>query len=256
MKRHRKPGGKWLEKADRTRRRMGYYGELEKYFESSDKSIIDKLVDFPKYVPNNAIARFLARYEIFKLCLDVHGVVVECGVLSGTGVMTFSQISSILEPYNQSRTIIGFDTFKGFPEISPKDRKGSSENLFVGAYAEDTYEDIMECSRIHEGFRLLNRKPQVELIRGDICRTVPDYISNNPHVVVSMLYLDCDLYEPTKTALEHFTPRMPKGAVIVFDELCFKEFPGETLALLDTIGIPSLRIRRLPYTKISYAVLE
>ena len=125
-----------------------------------------------------------------------------------------------------------------------------------GAYCENSYEDIKKCASIHNKFRLLNREDQVELIKGDICKSVPVYLSDNPHLVVSLLYLDCDLYAPTKTALEYFKPRMPKGAVIVFDELCFKEFPGETLALTETLGVSSLKIQRLPFTKISFAVLE
>lgn len=246
----------WLEKADQTPRRLSYYEQLGRYFEESPRTVLERLIDFPKYVPNNVIARFIARYEIFKRCLDIHGCVVECGVLGGAGVMTFAQVSSILEPYNQTRKIIGFDTFEGFPHISDKDATGTSQNLRVGAYADDSYEDVLECARIHNQFRLLNRCEQVELVRGDICRTVPEYLENNPHLVVSLLYLDCDLYEPTKTALQYFAPRMPKGSVIAFDELCFEEFPGETVALAETLGISSLRIQRLPFMKLSYAVLE
>ena len=246
----------WLEQADKTSKRLSYYQQLQAYFNESDRTVLDKLIDFPKYVPNNAIARFLARYEIFKLSLDVHGYVVECGVLSGAGVMTFAQVSSILEPFNQTRRIVGFDTFSGFPHVSAKDSKGKSKNLQVGAYAEDSYEDILKCAGIHNDFRLLKRSEQVELVKGDICKTVPAYLENNPHLVVSLLYLDCDLYEPTKTALQCLVPRMPKGAVIAFDELCFEEFPGETMALVETLGISSLRIQRLPFMKLSYAVLE
>jgi len=246
----------WLEKADQTPKRLSYYQQLEEYFNDCPKPVVEKLIDFPKYVPNNAIARLIARYEVFKLCLEVHGSVIECGVLSGAGVMTFAHISSILEPYNQMRKIIGFDTFEGFPHISEKDTAGTSENIYVGAYADESYEEILRCARIHEGFRLLNRDEQVELVKGDICETAPQYVRENPQLVVSLLYLDCDLYEPTKTALELFVPRMPKGAVIVFDELNFKEFPGETTALVDTLGISSLRIRRLPFLKMSYAEIE
>lgn len=246
----------WLDKADQTPKRLSYYQELEEYFNDCSRPIVERLIDFPKYVPNNAIARFIARYEVFKLCLEVHGTVIECGVLSGAGIMTFAQISSILEPYNQTRKIIGFDTFEGFPHISDKDAAGTSENMYVGAYADESYEDILRCAKIHEGFRLLNRGEQVELVRGDICETAAQYLQENPHLVVSLLYLDCDLYEPTKVALEYFVPRMPKGAIIVFDELSFKEFPGETIALTETMGISSLRIKRLPFMKLSFAEIE
>ena len=62
--------------------------------------------------------------------------------------------------------------------------------------------------------------------------------------------------EPTKIAIELLKPRMPKGAVIVFDELNADTFPGETLAVLKTIGVKDLRIQRFPFDSwISYVVL-
>jgi hypothetical protein len=71
------------------------------------------------------------------------------------------------------------------------------------------------------------------------------------------LYLDFDLYEPTRLALEQFVPRMPKGAVIAFDQLNQRHWPGETRALLDTLGVRSLRLQRFPFQpQISYAVLD
>jgi hypothetical protein len=72
-----------------------------------------------------------------------------------------------------------------------------------------------------------------------------------------LLFLDFDLYEPTKVALEQLVPRMPRGAVLAFDELDNPIWPGETKALLDVLPMSRLKIQRLewdPY--ISYAVLE
>ena len=72
-----------------------------------------------------------------------------------------------------------------------------------------------------------------------------------------MLYLDVDLYEPTKIMLEAFLPKMPRGALIVFDELNAKMFPGETVAVDEVIGIKNLKIHRFPFDSyVSYAVIE
>src|ERR1022692_1806901 len=111
--------------------------------------------------------------------------------------------------------------------------------------------------REYDGDRFLGHIPKVELIRGDIIRTVPHFASAHPHLVVSLLYLDADMYEPTKVALETFLPRMPMGAVLAFDELDNPIWPGEALAAIDAIGLRNLRLRRLewdPY--IAFAVLE
>ncbi|MGA8030498.1 MAG: hypothetical protein WB992_25425, partial [Bryobacteraceae bacterium] len=99
--------------------------------------------------------------------------------------------------------------------------------------------------------------PKVFLVRADIKETVPQYLEQNPETIVSLLYLDVDVFEPTKVALEHFVPRMPKGALIGFDELNDRAWPGETLAVLRTLGVRNLRIQRFRYdTKVCYAVLE
>jgi hypothetical protein len=99
--------------------------------------------------------------------------------------------------------------------------------------------------------------PKIELVKGDLVETLPQYLKNNPHLVVSLLYLDLDLYEPTKIALELLIDRMPKGAIIAFDELNASIFPGETVAVNEVLGLRNLRIERFPIDSyVSYAVLE
>ena len=83
-------------------------------FEKSKCGVQKKLNNFSKYVPRQSIARFVTLFEIFKLQKNIKGSIVECGVHHGGSLMAFAKISSILEPYNFNRKIIGFDTFKGF----------------------------------------------------------------------------------------------------------------------------------------------
>jgi hypothetical protein len=50
---------------------------------------------------------------------------------------------------------------------------------------------------------------------------------------------------------------MPKGAVLAFDELNQAQWPGETQAVMETVGLRNLRIKRFPFApQISFAVLE
>jgi hypothetical protein len=149
----------------------------------------------------------VALYEIFKRVLDVKGSVVECGVNEGFGVMTWAKLSAILEPVNLTRRIYGFDTFAGFPGVSEQDRSDTSSHVAAGDLFADSYDEIMELaeihdSTIHDSTRFLGHIPKVELIRGDAVETIPAFVEENPHVVVSLLFLDFDLYEPTRAALE------------------------------------------------------
>ena len=59
-----------------------------------------------------------------------------------------------------------------------------------------------------------------ELVKGDAAKTIPEYFNRHPETLVSLAVLDFDIYEPTKIALEAIRPRLFKGSVLVFDELC------------------------------------
>ena len=230
---------------------------LEDYLSGSLGSNVDKLKNFNKYVPRQSLALFLAKNELFKRIVGVHGHVMECGVFLGGGLMTWAQLSAIYEPVNHVRRVVGFDTFQGFPGFHPKDGEPQIEYAKVGGLSTGALEDVNESIRLFDLNRPIGHIGRVELVAGDALETIPAYVEENAHLVVAMLYLDFDLYEPTKVAIENLLPRMPRGAILAFDELNQKNWPGETRAVLETVGIRNLRIERFDYTpQISYAVLD
>jgi len=235
-----------------------YNDMLSKYNDKSAYSTMEKMANFAKYVPASSISRLLCKYEIFKQILNVQGSVIECGVSYGGGLMTWAQLSAILEPLNHQRKIIGFDTFAGFPSIAEQDTTAKMSNLLVkGGLAVDSFEDLQQCIKIYDFYRPLGHIKKVGLVKGDAKDTIPQFIKDNPHTVVSLLYLDFDIYEPTLLALEHFISRIPKGGIIAFDELNAEDFAGETRAVIEKLGINNLRIQRCLFgTSISYAVME
>jgi hypothetical protein len=251
------PKHSMLDKATQTRQDEKYYRDISRYFDKSIGDTLDKLRNFGKYVPRQALATFLVKNEIFKRMAGIHGHIVECGVFAGGGLLTWAQLSAIYEPYAHVRRIVGFDTFEGFPQLSDKDGKPALDYAKPGGLATGAQADIARAIELYDLNRPIGHIPRVEVIAGDAVETIPRYVAENQHLIVAMLYLDFDLYEPTKVALEQFYPRMPKGAVIAFDELAQANWPGETRALLDTIGVRSLKIERMPFNpQISFAVLD
>jgi hypothetical protein len=233
-----------------------YYDNLNDYWDNSIGTNLDKLKAFTKYVPFSEFPRLFARYEIFKKILNVHGNIIECGVHQGGGLMTWAILSSIFEPINHIRKITGFDTFDGFPELTNEDSVKENDNAKVGGLAVNSFEDLQAAIQLYDSFRPLGHINKVELIKGDASLTIEKYLLDNPHLVISLLYLDFDIYKPTKKAIELLLPRMPKGSIIAFDELNNKDWPGETLAVLETIGINNLKIERFSFQpQISFAVL-
>ena len=87
-----------------------YKKKLADYFDSTTDTVW-KLQNFPKYVPRQSLTRFITRYELFKKVLSVQGSVIEVGVLAGGSLMSWAQLSSIMEYLNYQRLVVGFDAF-------------------------------------------------------------------------------------------------------------------------------------------------
>ncbi len=238
-----------------------YRKALETFFADSPGSYTERLESFSKFVPRQDLARFLARYEIFRQVLPIQGSIVECGVQFGGGLMTFANLSAILEPYNFQRRVIGFDSFSGFPAIASQDKKGLKQRRSLhmkkgGFAAPRAYEELLKAIELFDKNRFLNHFPKVDVVKGDFLKTGKKYLKDHPHLVVSCLYLDFDIYKPTKHAVDLFFNRIPKGGVIAFDELNDESFPGETTAVLEGLRLSKLRVRRFPFEpRISYAVI-
>lgn len=246
-----KPDGGFRTKAEQAAGK-----NLSKVFTNSGESVEVKLENFTKYVSRQRLTRLLALYEIFKRVLPVKGSIIECGIYRGFGLMAWANLSAILEPVNLTRRIYGFDTFQGFPALAGEDEnpvaKMASRDLSAACFNE-----LSELIDIYDSTRFLGHVNKVQMIKGDATKTIPAFVKNNKHLVVSLLFLDFDLFEPTRAAIEYFYPRMPRGSIIAFDELDNPIWPGETLALLDTLGINSLKIERLEFDPyIGFAVID
>lgn len=230
--------------------------DIERLFEENPDSVEIKLENFTKYVRRQHLKRFLALYEIFKLVLPVKGSIVECGVYRGFGVMAWAKLSAILEPENLTRRIYGFDTFEGFPVVHEQDLSPHTDTT-AGGLRSESYEELRALVRAYDADRFLGHIEKVDLVRGDMVETIPRFVETHPHLMVSLLFIDCDLYAPTTAALRHFLPRMPKGAVLAFDDLDNPRWPGETAALLEHRGVRELELKRLPWDPyIAYAVID
>lgn len=242
----------------RTSQEINASEKMAAVFAANPAPLSVKLEGFPKYVRRVHLKRFLALYEIYKRILPVKGSIVELGVFRGFGLMSWAKLSAILEPENLTRRIYGFDTFGGFPHLSTNDASRSPQSPnSVGDLLADSFDELRQLIDASDGDRFLGHIPKVHLVKGDICKTAPEFVKENPHVLISLLYIDCDLYEPTLEALKAFVPRMPRGAIIAFDELDNPKWPGETLAMLEYCAGRKLRLQRLewdPY--IAFAEVE
>lgn len=192
-------------------------------------------------------AKLLAHYELFKMSASLKGDIVECGVFKGASFARFIKFRNIFGL--QSKRVIGFDTFGEFPESDFADDVSYRENFIKGAGSRSISADALEW--------LLGRlgcSVNVELVKGDVCETIPAYISKHPELSVSMLNIDVDIYRPTKATLENMYDRVVKGGIIILDD--YEGFPGATAAIDEFCKKLGTKIERLPWVNSPHYIIR
>lgn len=246
--------------------------KVKNYTNSQEKTIRSEMVKSLKKNPipeeqllenlglflgSKDLARILFMDFLFRQIVDVQGVVMEFGARWGQNLALFSSLRGIYDPFNRHRKIIGFDTFSGFPSIHQKDGRSSlmkRGQLTVTARYKDYLAKLLEQ---HEQLNPLAHLKKFELCAGDATVELARYLKKAPETIVALAYFDFDLYEPTKKCLEMIRPRLTRGSVVAFDELNDPDSPGETLALMETIGLNRVRLQRFPHvSRTSYFVVE
>ena len=192
-----------------------------------------------------SISRILYYQELYLKIINIPGVICEFGVQWGATLALLQNLRGMYEPFNIQRIIYGFDTFEGFPNVDSKD----GDLPKIGDYASlPNYENILdEILSIHEGLSPVSHIKKYELIKGDASKTINIWLEKNPHAIISMAIFDMDVYKPTKDVLEKIIPRLTKGSLLVFDELSYKNFPGETLAVQEVLGLNNISLKRHPH---------
>tara|TARA_B100000519_G_C14259930_1_gene447143 strand:+ start:1030 stop:1755 length:726 start_codon:yes stop_codon:yes gene_type:complete len=235
-----------------------YLTKNEKKYRELRKKTLSKInaqtiADNPFLFANRTtVTETIARYEIFKKIINISGAIIECGVHNGNNLLLFSHLSSILEPYAINRKIIGFDTFEGFRSIEKEDPEDITENNFDNV----NLEALKDAINLYDMNRAVGHMKRVEIIKGDAVKTIGDYVKNNPALTVALLYLDFDIYKPTKIALEKLFPLVCKGGVIAFDEFNYDKFPGETEAVKEFFKVNDMKFERFYFDPfIAYTII-
>lgn len=185
------------------------------------------------------IAKALAHYELFKLSIDVPGDIVECGVFLGASLMRFIKYRDIFTN-STSRKVVAFDTFGKFPKTnSARDEK--TIKTFLDKYGNHS----ISVEELSGHLDALNLNNGITLVKGDLVKTIPEYLEGHPDLKISLLNIDVDFYEPTKAALDCLYGRVSPRGVIILDD--YGSFHGANKAIDAFLEKTGLRIRKLPF---------
>jgi len=148
----------------------------------------------------------------------LRGAIVECGTYRGESL---GPLGWLLREEGDPRHLIGFDSFQGFPSIADEDR---AEGTYLGRPDYFTRTSQADVQAFVDALGLQDR---VTLVGGFFEDTLPR-TAVGP---VSVLILDCDLYESYRTCLRELYALVEPGGWILFDEYFNKKYPGARKAV-------------------------
>jgi hypothetical protein len=216
-----------------------YLNQRAKIVEATPRAT---LADAPLlFATRQTVTEMVLRLHLFEMIRDVSGAVVECGVAQGNNLLLFSHLSSILEPYAINRLILGFDTFEGFRSLAGKADPG---DISEADFSNTSDAQIQAAIDLFDLNRAAGHMRRTEIVKGDATTTIKAYVDSHPELTIALLYIDFDLYEPTRTALTELLPLVCKGGIVAFDEFNYAKFAGETAAFKDVLDVRQISLKR------------
>jgi hypothetical protein len=219
-----------------------------------DEELVSNLHVFLK---RQTVSHLLQLNEFYQRILHLPGAIFQCGVRWGGDLLLFSKLRALYEPYNYSRRIVGFDTFAGLKGTGAEDR--GSERLRDGQFSVTKgyaalLEELMAGT---ESVAPISHLRKFQLVTGDVRQTLPQFLEENPGESIAMLYLDMDIYDPTRDALAACADRLLPGSIVVFDEFGAAQFAGEATAAREVARQLKLRFFRTAFSTVAaYAVVD
>ena len=146
---------------------------------------------------------------------SVVGSVAECGLYQGANALIASALSSRLA----ERPYALYDSFEGLSELScsdPEARRGEFADV-----------SMPEVEMLFSGFT------NVRIVKGRFENTMPKEVMR-PH---GLVYIDCDLRDPTLFCCRHFWPLLAPGGYLMTHDYWFPEVSLPKGAKLPFIGV-------------------
>ena len=138
----------------------------------------------------------------------ISGDIVEVGTYDGD---TSKIICEHIIYRNLNKKFYGFDTFSGYlAEDMTGSNKESQWNFHNRRW--DTEKEIVENRLAFFG------KERYCLFEGDCKITIPQAIRGGEIQKLSLIYIDCNLYPPSKKAIMDLYPLLEIGGIVAIDE--------------------------------------
>lgn len=173
-------------------------------------------------------------YQVCERVAAIEGDLIECGVGAGSQI---AMMQKWCIDKNSTKTVYGYDSFEGIPYASDHDdsqpgigaidqtKKGQLVTTGISSHGVENVKFNFSCWGVPD-YRVM-------LIKGWFQNTLPQ----NNHEKISLLRLDGDLYESTKTCLKHLLDKVSERGIVIIDDW---QLPGSRKAVLEFVEIEKI----------------
>lgn len=156
----------------------------------------------------------------------IPGDIIECGSYRGGTAMAMA----LADP---SKTVYAFDTFSGMPQVSASDQHK------LGDFGDVDFNEIATAAHPFGN---------LSLVKGEFKDTLPQFLSSRPNpYTISALFLDCDLYESYKLALQLLWHRVAPGGICILEDYGVTDCQGATKACEEFFAPEQIQLREHLY---------
>ena len=180
---------------------------------------------------------------------NIEGDIVECGVGNGESL---GLILLNLKFNNLDKNYYGFDSFQGFPKLTNHDKPGLLKKNIEDSWAHTSSEYVLNNLK-SIGFSSSEFK-NVKFIKGFFEDSIP--LNQKISKKISLLNIDCDIYESHKIVLKYFYPLVESKGIIAFDDIDSIYFPGAVSATKQFLGENYKNLKKCPFSGKHYLIKE
>jgi hypothetical protein len=218
----------------------GKFSEVdEKYFSYIDKLLEsdfptkDLIYQFPAYVGQVNLARFLFFYDLYKQTIGLNGHIADIGTYKGASFLFMAKMIKLFEPYSPTQAF-AFDWFQGMMPGKDDDKNQ------LGKYSAE-YESLNKLVELQglSDVAIINKM--------DVTCELAPYFKERPWMRFKFIFVDCGIEDVLESSLENFWPRLVNGGVLVLDHYNSEASPTESRILEKYIG--NLSIRQAPFNR-------
>lgn len=206
---------------------------LQKYYNSRMRSI--------PVVSLEERLRFYGWFSLMEKIYAVEGDIVEAGVGYGNSLITMATASTY---FKTNKKIYAFDSFQGFP--IPHENDLGSRVVTLKKVSGWSDASILTIQKLIKAHQVEDSVPLDESAiiykKGFFENTMPAELPDK----ISLLHIDCDLYEGVKHVLESTYSHLAQNSIVIIDEYSDSKWPGAKIATEEFLKDKSISIQFFP----------